>query len=78
MSDDEAVPCEACQGRGEWDAECCSGAGGCSCGGFPVPMGMCRVCGGQGERAPDADTRANIAAIKGLCYLGSGPTWRRS
>lgn len=68
----ELIRCTACIG-GRWEAECCNGSSGCSCGGQPVDMGACRVCGGTGWRSPDANVRANADAIRGLCYLGSGP-----
>ena len=68
----EMVPCECCYG-GYWESECCNGSGGCSCGGLPIQMGACNVCGGLGYRRPDANTNANVEAIGGACYLGSGP-----
>lgn len=67
------VPCTACIG-GRWETECCNGSGGCSCGGQPIDMGACNVCGGSGYRALDADVMANVKAIRGLCFIGSGPT----
>ncbi len=68
----EQFRCEYCTG-GRWESECCNGSSGCSCGGQPVDMGACRVCGGSGWRTADADTTANLRSIQGLCYLGSGP-----
>lgn len=64
--------CEHCD-NGRWEAECCNGSSGCSCGGEPVDMGPCRVCNGTGWRTDDADRTANLRSIQGLCYLGSGP-----
>lgn len=66
------VPCRMCDGRGQWEAACCNGAGGCSCRGDFVPMGTCRVCHGYGQHAPDADTTANVKAIQGFCFIGTG------
>lgn len=69
----EAQKCEACRGAGWWEVECCSGAGGCSCGGEAVHMGDCRVCGGSGElTGDDYDPLANINLIRGLHFIGSG------
>jgi len=67
------VPCEHCQ-NGRWETECCNGANGCDCRGERVDMGACNVCGGTGMRRPDANTRANIEAIQGRCFIGRGPT----
>ena len=66
------IRCTACIG-GRWEAECCNGSSGCSCGGEPVDMGRCLVCNGTGWRTEDADVRANANLIRGRCYLGSGP-----
>ncbi len=68
------VFCEACNGMGHWEAECCNGSGGCSCQGQPVNMGVCNVCGGTGKRHIDADRMANVKDLKGCCFIGSGPT----
>ena len=65
--------CEMCDCTGQWETECCNGAGGCSCHGERVPMGRCNVCGGTGMRDENADVRANIKAIQGMCFIGSGP-----
>lgn len=74
MSDEqELVSCEACYGTGRWETECCNGSGGCDCGGQVLDMGRCNVCGGSGQRKPDADVMANVNAIRGLCYIGAGP-----
>ena len=67
------IPCEQCH-NGRWETECCSGANGCDCRGERVDMGACNVCGGTGMRRPDANTRANIEAIQGRCFIGRGPT----
>ena len=69
----EMVSCEMCYGSGQWETECCNGDRGCSCRGQRVPMGPCNVCRGLGWRRPDANTSANVEAITGLCYVGSGP-----
>lgn len=66
--------CPACNGTGHWETECCSGAGGCSCGGQTIDMGACNVCGGAGIEPEDADPAANLAAIMGYGFIGSGPT----
>jgi hypothetical protein len=68
------VPCEMCV-NGQWEAECCNGADGCSCHGLPVQMGTCQVCGGTGMRSINADKMANANLIRrsGRCFLGSGP-----
>lgn len=71
------TPCPSCDGAGQWECECCDGSGGCSCRGQPVPMGRCNVCHGTGEVRADGvgvNTMANAEAIRGRCYLGSGPT----
>ncbi len=69
--------CPSCGGRGEWETECCSGAGGCDCRGQVVPMGTCLVCQGSGEipeDAPREQRRANVQSITGRCFIGRGPT----
>ncbi len=68
--------CEACNGTGEWEAECCNGADGCSCRGEPVYMGKCRVCGGTGLKHKGANPMANVKSIEGKCFLGSDPKQR--
>lgn len=78
--DDDGVELERCKccENGTWYAECCNGAGGCSCHGDLVEMGPCRVCGGSGWARPDADKRANARSIT-TCFIGSGPRdgyWR--
>lgn len=73
----EQAKCPSCHGNGEWETECCSGAGGCDCRGQAVPMGRCNVCHGSGYVRADGvgvNTMANCDAIRGLCYIGSGPT----
>lgn len=70
------VPCPSCYGSGQWEGECCNGSGGCTCRGQRVPMGRCNVCHGNGEVRADGvgvNPGANAEAIRGLCYLGSGP-----
>lgn len=64
--------CGACCGQGQWDVECCNGSGGCSCRGQPVPMGTCRACGGSGIITAEYDPKANLRAIEGYCYIGTG------
>jgi hypothetical protein len=67
--------CPGCNGSGEWFSECCNGSGGCSCRGQIVPMGRCNVCGGAGHVEDEGyNPRANVDAIQGLCFLGTGPT----
>lgn len=68
-----SVPCRNCEG-GHWFTECCNGSGGCDCRGQQIDMGPCNVCHGTGYHAPDADTRANLRQIQGLCFIGSGPS----
>lgn len=70
---DNLVPCEMCEG-GQWEVECCNGAGGCDCRGERVPMGRCNVCNGTGMRAWDANKMANVETIRGRCFIGRGPT----
>ena len=67
------LACRHCGGSGTWEAECCNGSGGCSCRGQAVPMGTCRVCRGSGLRDEGQDERANLRAIEGFCFIGSGP-----
>jgi hypothetical protein len=67
------ISCAACCGMGQWEAECCNGSGGCSCCGVAVPMGACRVCGGSGMADDEADQSANVKAIQGYGFLGTGP-----
>ena len=74
----EAIECPSCYGTGEWEAECCNGSGGCSCGGQPVNMGRCNVCGGSGRVEKGAfNSMANVDFIErgNYGYLGSGPKW---
>jgi hypothetical protein len=61
----ELIRCTSCE-NGQWESECCNGAGGCSC----------RVCKGSGWKRPDADAMANAKHIRamGQCFLGSGPS----
>jgi hypothetical protein len=68
----EMQRCECCD-NGQWWTECCNGAGGCDCRGQPIQMGACNVCGGTGWCRVDADTRANLRTIEGMCFIGSGP-----
>jgi hypothetical protein len=68
----ELVQCRNCIG-GRWSAECCNGAGGCSCRGQEVDMGACNVCNGTGWHSPEANTMANCDSIRGQCFIGSGP-----
>jgi len=70
------VICPGCYGDGYWEAECCNGAGGCSCHGRAVNMGTCNVCNGEGFVAEDRqNSMANVEFLKrsGACFLGSGP-----
>ena len=67
----EMVACDSCYG-GQWEAECCNGSGGCSCGGRAIQMGSCRVCHGTGMRKKNANVRANSESISGFGYLGDG------
>lgn len=73
---DEFEICPGCNGEGRWEAECCNGSGGCSCHGEPVDMGLCNVCGGSGEvpKGKPVNTKANLEAIQGFCFIGSGPS----
>lgn len=73
----EMENCPSCNGRGEWECECCSGANGCDCHGELVQMGCCNVCKGEGKIRVDREginLSANCEAIAGRCFLGSGPT----
>lgn len=68
--------CEACGGRGTWEAECCNGSGGCSCRGDLVEMGSCHACGGYGavevsHQNPAAN--ANFILNNHIGYPGGGP-----
>jgi hypothetical protein len=72
MADRDQVRCRNCDG-GHWWTECCNGSGGCSCRGQPINMGQCNVCDGTGYHEAGADTRANIRAIGGACFIGTGP-----
>lgn len=67
--------CPGCNGDGQFWTECCNGAGGCSCRGQIINLGSCRVCGGSGQVEPDQmyDSEANLRAIRGLHFIGSGP-----
>lgn len=70
----QLISCPSCLGQGKWDCECCNGSNGCSCGGQPVDMGTCNVCHGSGQvEDGNYDGNANLSAIQGMCYLGSGP-----
>lgn len=74
-SNETMIPCPCCEG-GRWETECCSGAGGCSCRGQRVDMGMCNVCNGYGQIEADTPPemlRGNINAIMGNHFIGSGP-----
>lgn len=65
--------CPGCRGKGTWQTACCNGAGGCSCEGDIVDMGTCNVCGGAGTVTPgEYDARANLKAIQGLHFVGTG------
>jgi hypothetical protein len=72
-SNNDLVECHSCI-NGYWETECCSGAGGCSCRGQRIPMGVCLVCNGSGFHKEDADALANAKSLGGSCYIGSGPT----
>jgi hypothetical protein len=75
MSEHDLITCPGCGGRGHWETECCSGAGGCDCRGQVIDMGPCNVCGGSGYVAiGHHDKNANRRAIEGLCFIGSGPS----
>lgn len=65
--------CPACGGNGVWETECCSGYGGCSCMGQRVYMGQCNACSGAGVVTEDYQKGANIVALAGSCYVGTGP-----
>lgn len=66
--------CPGCNGDGTWETECCDGSGGCSCRGQRINMGTCGVCGGSGDAPENADPMANVKAITGYCFIGTGPT----
>ncbi len=73
---DDFIRCPGCCGTGEWETECCNGAGGCSCKGERIPMGRCNVCAGAGYVSKDITKEqrmANCRAIQGLHFIGSGP-----
>lgn len=75
------VTCPGCNGSGEWETECCSGAGGCSCRGEAIPMGRCNVCASTGQVPEDISQEqrmANCRAISGLHFIGSGPSGMHS
>lgn len=65
-------PCRGCGGTGIFETECCNGSGGCSCRGEVVNMGSCRECGGQGEIEVGTYRGANLDAIRGLHFIGTG------
>lgn len=66
--------CRGCGGQGTWAVECCNGSGGCSCRGREVDMGTCRECGGSGQIEAGSYSRRNLAAIRGLHFIGTGPS----
>lgn len=66
--------CPGCLGAGRWETECCDGSRGCSCRGQRIDMGYCNVCGGSGFVTIDCDPMANVNAISGYCFIGSGPS----
>lgn len=70
--------CPSCCGTGSWETECCNGSGGCSCRGEVLDMGRCNVCGGTGSvsgvRGRDWDPDANLKTIRGLHFIGTGPS----
>lgn len=71
----DEINCPSCYGTGEWETECCNGAGGCSCRGQVVPMGRCNVCNGSGKvpaNVTPEQLKANCRAIAGLHFIGSG------
>jgi len=72
----ETEICPGCNGAGRWETECCNGSGGCTCQGEPVDMGPCNVCGGSGEvpKGKPINIKANLEAIRGFCFIGSGPS----
>ncbi len=72
---DNKKTCPGCGGQGEWYTECCNGSDGCSCQGGMVPMGTCGVCNGEGHVVEgEHDPMANINALRGYCFAGSGPS----
>ena len=75
----ETERCPSCMGAGTWQSACCDGSGGCSCRGEILEMGTCNVCRGSGQLPKNGnyDRDANINTIRGLSYLGSGPSWGR-
>ncbi len=69
--------CPSCNGSGRLVTECCNGAGGCSCKGDLVDIGICRVCNGYGYVVKGHyDPNANSKFIRAtrMCFAGSGPT----
>lgn len=64
-------PCPNCE-DGRWETECCSGAGGCSCGGDRVDMGACHSCHGTGVIDENWNRTANCDSIRGLHFIGTG------
>lgn len=80
MSTDSRTPselmerCPGCLGSGYWETECCDGSGGCSCRGGRIQMGTCNVCRGYGVIGADANRMANVEAITGYCFIGTGPS----
>ena len=71
------VECRGCGGTGRWETECCNGSDGCTCRGEVLDMmGACRACGGSGIYSGSGpnDGSANRDAIRGLHFIGSGPT----
>ncbi len=76
MENEKMIQCPSCYGEGRWETECCNGAGGCSCRGGLIDMGICNVCNGRGE-VPEGrfNPRANSDFImrSGACFAGSGP-----
>jgi hypothetical protein len=70
------VDCPSCFGEGRWETECCNGAGGCSCRGGMVDMGVCNVCEGRGwiiEGQCNPMANADYLMGSGACFAGSGP-----
>ena len=65
--------CPGCLGAGDWFTYCCDGAGGCSCRGVEVQMGTCNVCDGAGFVDGEYNRSANVDAIRGLHFIGTGP-----
>ena len=63
--------CEMCEDGQVW-TECCDGSKGCACEGKQVLFGQCRVCNGTGRQHENADTQANITAIRKYAEATSG------